>query len=144
MQREEAGSQTRPEVGPPQSLSCVQPQRPSTRHWLPASSTPQFWVSLLVHSRQLWVVASQTIGAGQSASARHATQRPFVMSQCDSGAGQSLSDAHGPGAVHWPPPEVGAQVWPLGQPLRGDAPHPGWQSPPVPVQTRPESTAPQL
>jgi hypothetical protein len=89
-------------------------------------------------------VPSQTIGAGQSSSTRQATQRPFVMSQRDSGAGQSLSEAHGAGVMHWPPPAAGAQVWPLGQPLCGDAPHPGWQRPPVPVQTRPESTAPQL
>ena len=37
-QRDAAASHTRPDVTPPQSASAVQPQRPSVRHWLPASS----------------------------------------------------------------------------------------------------------
>src|SRR6185312_8056130 len=41
-QRDEAGSQMRPDVVPPQSLSCVQPQRPPDRHCAPERSAPQF------------------------------------------------------------------------------------------------------
>jgi hypothetical protein len=36
------------------------------------------------------------------------------------------------------------QVWPVGQPLRGATPQPGTHTPPGPLQTRPESAAPQL
>ena len=143
-QRDEAGSQMRPDVVPPQSLSCVQPQRPPDRHCAPERSAPQFWVSAVVHSRQVWLVPSQTSGAGQSLSTRQPTQRPLPASQCASGAAQSLSELQGLVIVHWPPLPAGLQVWPDGQPLRGAVPQPGWHSPPGPVQIRPESTAPQL
>jgi hypothetical protein len=91
------------------------------------------------------VAPSQSIGAGQSVSPRQPTQRPDVMSHLDTGCAQSLSEAQGVGAVHWSVfPAVVEQLWPAGQPLRGAGPHPGWQRPPAPLQTRPESTAPQL
>jgi hypothetical protein len=35
------------------------------------------------------------------------------------------------------------QLWPVGQPLRGDGPQPGTQNPPTPLQIKPESVAPQ-
>jgi hypothetical protein len=48
-------------------------------------------------------------------------------------------------AVHCPTaPAAAVQLWPAGQPLRGASPQPGWQRPPGPPQTRPESAAPQL
>jgi hypothetical protein len=102
-------------------------------------------VSLVVHSRQVWVAPSQSIGAGQSVSPRQATHRAAAVSHFDSGAEQSLSDAQPVGAMHWSAlPVTVEQLWPAGQPLRGACPHPGWQRPPVPLQTRPESTAPQV
>jgi hypothetical protein len=107
-QREEVGSQTRPEVVPPQSLSCVQPHLPPGRHCAPARSAPQFCLSAVVHSTQVWPLPSQIMGAGQSRSARQPTQRPDVMSHRESGALQSLSEAQGPGIVHWPAPLAGA------------------------------------
>jgi len=143
-QRDETGSQTRPEVVPPQSLSCVQPQRPPGRHCAPDRSAPQFWVSAVEHSRQMWVAPSQISGAGQSLSTRQPTQRPEPASQWASGATQSLSDAQAAVIVHWPAAPAALQVWPAGQPLRGAVPQPGWQRPPGPLQIRPESTAPQL
>ena len=35
------------------------------------------------------------------------------------------------------------QLWPIGQPLRGDGPQPGTQKPPTPLQISPESAGPQ-
>jgi hypothetical protein len=102
-------------------------------------------VSLVVHSRQVWLAPSQIIGAGQSVSPRQATHRAAAVSHFDSGAAQSLSEAQPAGAMHWSaPPALVVQLWPAGQPLRGAGPQPGWQRPPVPLQIRPESTAPQL
>jgi hypothetical protein len=67
------------------------------------------------------------------------------MSQRDSGALQSLSEAQAPGMVHWPALPLGAlQVWPAGHPFRGADPQPGSHRPPGPLQTSPESAGPQL
>jgi hypothetical protein len=125
-QRDEAGSQTRPEVGPPQSLSCVQPHLPPGRHSRPARSAPQFWVSVVVHSRQVCVTPSQSIGAGQSVSPRQPTQRAAPVSHLGNGVLQSLSEAQPVGAMHWSAlPALVEQLWPAGQPLRGAGPQPG-------------------
>jgi len=147
-QRDVVPSHTRPDVAPPQSASVAQPQRPSVRHWLPASSG--LHCGLLAapgtHSSHFFFVGSQTSGASQSVSKRHWTQcpsGPLLRSQWVSGARQSASLWH-IAPEHWPTPfTMSRQVWPVGQPLRGDGPQPGTQSPPTPLQIRPESAAPQ-
>jgi hypothetical protein len=58
-------------------------------------------VSLVVHSRQVWVAPSQIMGAGQSASPRQATHRAAAVSHFDRGGEQSLSEAQPVGAMHW-------------------------------------------
>jgi hypothetical protein len=144
--REVEASQTRPEVTLPQSASARQPQRPSVRHWLPASSGRHWSVSPGAHSTHFFLVASQTSGASQSVVKRHCTQRPSLpplRSQWVSGWAQSASMWQS-APEHWPTPFVTSrQFCPVGQPLRGDGPQPGTQKPPAPLQMRPESEAPQ-
>ena len=133
---------------PPQSASATQPQRPSVRHWLPASSGRHcgLFAAPGTHSSHFFLVGSQTSGASQSVSKRHCTQCPSgppLRSQCGSGARQSASVWH-IAPEHWPTPfMMSRQLWPVGQPLRGAGPQPGTQKPPAPLQIRPESAAPQ-
>jgi hypothetical protein len=66
-----------------------------------------------------------------------------VVSQRGVGAAQSASLAQPAAAAQWPrPPETPAHVSFAAQPLR-PRPQPGTQKPFAPVQTRPESAAPQ-
>ena len=98
-----------------------------------------------MHSSHFFLVGSQTSGASQSVSNKHCTQWPSgppLRSQWVSGARQSASLWH-IAPEHWPTPfTMSRQVWPVGQPLRGDGPQPGTQNPPTPLQIRPESAAP--
>jgi hypothetical protein len=69
---------------------------------------------------------------------------PLATSHLGRGFAHSPSEPHGVAEVHSPTPAVTfVQVCPVGQPLRGLGPQPGTQKPPVPLQTRPESAAPQ-
>jgi len=72
-QRPMEASHTRPEVVPPQSLSCVQPHCPPARQAEPASSVLQAEVTAGVHSTQAWVGGSHTSPPEQSAVVRHCT-----------------------------------------------------------------------
>ncbi len=66
-------SQTRPDVGPPQSESVTQPHSPPGRQMpIPA----QFELSDGVHSTHVSDVVSQTSGDGQSLSM---TQSPYTV-----------------------------------------------------------------
>ena len=147
-QRDVVASHTRPDVAPPQSASARQPQIPSVRHWLPASSGRHcvLFVAPGTHSSHFFLVGLQTSGASQSVSKRHWTQCPSgppLRLQWSSGARQSASEWH-IAPEHWPTPfMMSRQLWPVGQPLRGAGPQPGTQSPPARLQMRPESAAPQ-
>ncbi|MES1164709.1 MAG: hypothetical protein ABUR63_03040, partial [Verrucomicrobiota bacterium] len=144
-QRASDTSHTRPEVAPPQSASWVHPHCPPAIQLDPASVALQAPAAAGVHSRHLWVAGSQTRPPVQSAVITHCTHcPPPVTSQRGSGSAQSASFAQPVGATHTPAPLVWTpQVWPAGHPLRGAAPHPGWQIPFAPLQTRPELAVPQ-
>jgi hypothetical protein len=81
---------TRSDVGPPQSLSCVQPHVSDARHVAPVPFALQFLVSCVVHCTQ-WFFASQTWGIpfapGQSESLMHWTQTCGCPSVSHTGVG---------------------------------------------------------
>jgi hypothetical protein len=142
-QRALVGSQMRPDVAPPQSVSIAQPHEPPATQRPPLRSTRQALWFAVVHSAQVCIEVSHTNGAAQSVSTRHCTQRSTlsVMSQRPSGAAQSPSAAQVVAVVHAPTPPVTTHVWFVGHPLC-PGPHPGSQKPFGPLQMKPEVAPP--
>jgi hypothetical protein len=142
-QRALVGSQMRPDVAPPQSVSIAQPHEPPATQRPPLRSTRQALWLAVVHSAQVRIEVSHTNGAAQSVSTRHCTQRSTlsVMSQRPSGAAQSPSAAHEVAVVHAPTPPVTTHVWFVGHPLC-PGPQPGSQKPFGPLQMKPEVAPP--
>src|SRR5690606_15267984 len=85
-------SQTRPELGPPQSASVSHPHCPFGRQAPPAPSGSQLVVFVGVHSPQVfWGV--QTWLPGQSPSVVHCTQLLVVGSHTGVGSAHCVSSA---------------------------------------------------
>jgi hypothetical protein len=122
-------SQTRPDEGPPQSLSFVHPHVSLARQTGPMFELAQSLSE--AHSTQ-WFILSQTCGLGQSGLFKHCTQLCgcVMVSQTGFGAEQSAFLSHGCD-MHWPTvPSVFVQYFPVAQLIMPfTTRHPGVQTP---------------